>query len=158
MTTPLSRARDVLGLILRAARRDKRSAGGWPGRSVSCTCSLPHSPWRFLPSGREYLAPTTIDWKVTGLTDETIRGSSSRHIDATFSSSITPTGLWEGFVTDSSVPGSRVIRRDGSHVRASRREIELGMVITVRRKTALFGEGRNSLFRVPRARRSSVYA
>ncbi len=28
--------------------------------------SLPHSPWRFLPSGHEYLAPTTIDWKVTG--------------------------------------------------------------------------------------------
>ena len=47
----------------------------------------------------------------------------------------------------SHVASASVIRQDGSPLRASRREIELGMVRTVRRKTALFGEGRDSLFR-----------
>jgi len=47
----------------------------------------------------------------------------------------------------SQVASASVIRQDGSSVRASPREIELGMTRTIRRKTALFGEGSDSLFR-----------
>jgi len=202
--------------------------------------SLPHSPWRFLPSGHEYLSPTTIDWKVTGsdrrddpwLVEQAYRrhllqvGYADRLVGR-LRDRLVGSGIWNEalvvvtadhgvsfvvgrggraisretfadiariplfikypgqrggsvdsrmvrtidiFPTIAEVLGIRlpwavdgrsllgsashvasasVIRQDGSPLRASRREIELGMVRAVRRKTALFGEGSDSLFRIP---------
>ncbi len=40
---------------------------GEPARTLHFVhLELPHSPWRFLPSGHEYLASDAMDWNVTG--------------------------------------------------------------------------------------------
>jgi len=200
--------------------------------------ALPHSPWRYLPSGHEYLRPATIDWKVTGsnrrdnpwLVEQAYRrhllqvGYADKLVGR-LHDRLVGSGLWNdalvvvtadhgvSFVvgrdrrvvsretfadivrvplfvkypgqrnasvesrvvqtvdilptiadvlgirlpwavdgqsligTPSHVASVTVISHDGFPVRATPREIELGMTRTIRRKTALFGEGSDSLFR-----------